>query len=323
MKTLRQDRSEFNVLFVHSELDDLGLDPHEFRIYAHLARRANGKSRAYPGITSMSESCRMKRHTVIRVIRSLEERGLIKVLRKTGGLNEYVLTPPSEWIGSQETSVQSGTGVPNGTGYSQPTSVPNGTGAGMDMGVVSKTTRPPVPNGTLKGNPSEGNPSKNNTVAGPQCWTERPPEVAGRPLGGDPALLCSSTSAIGIEECNEPPGVGSETSREANEFDDTTPQEKAKQSPLVRKAYAMAELMRFQHWDNCKVEYVKQTARSFAEKALRDGRDDGEILKAYHDSVLYCHGVATDEICRRERGQSEKASPALTVWLARKAMYTV
>ena len=32
--------------------------------------------------------------------------------------------------------------------------------------------------------------------------------------------------------------------------------------------------------------------------------------------MLYCHGVATDEILQGKRQPHEKATPALTVWLA-------
>jgi hypothetical protein len=31
-------------IFIHSELDDLGLDPYEFRVYARIARRAGSSA---------------------------------------------------------------------------------------------------------------------------------------------------------------------------------------------------------------------------------------------------------------------------------------
>ncbi len=282
MKILRQDRSVFNCIFVHSELDDLGLDPHEFRIYAHLARRANGKTKAWPGITSMSESCRMKRNTVIRVIRQLEERRLIRVIRKSGGLSEYLLTSPSEWKKNSEISTSSDTSIPNGTGTGLDTGISNGTGSVLDTGAVSQRTLPPVPFGILKGNPSEGNPLKDNTADG---------------------LSASRDVVQQIDSVRD-------GNRSQNNHT------KSSQSPIKRKAYAIAELLQFQHWDNCKVSFVKETARAYAEKALRDGHDEQIILKAYEIALRYCHGVVTDGICRDKRRQHEKASPALTVWLA-------
>lgn len=299
---LRQDRSEFNVLFVHSALDDYGLDAQEFRIYAHLARRANGKSRAYPGITSMSESCRMNRHTVLRVINSLEERRLIRIVKRFGRKNEYILTPQSEWNPPEPTSAVSGTGASNDTGTSDDTSAQVGTGACGSTGInpgtgaVPQIALPPVSKEALKGNPKKGNPFKDNTVEG-RFSEQNPLPPGGRPPRGGPAMNGQHAGA----ESNPVP-------------------HKSAQSPIERKAYAITELLQFHHWDNCKISFAKHTARSYAEKALRDGHDELAILKAYETALKYCHGVATDEICRGERHQLEKASPALTVWLSRERL---
>jgi DNA-binding MarR family transcriptional regulator len=278
MKLLRQDRSEFNVLFVHSELDDYGLDAQEFRIYAHLARRANGKTKAYPGITSMAESCRMNRHTVLRVVNSLEELGLIKITKTFGRRNEYVLTPPSEWKRPNQTGAVSGTGASQSTG------------APFDTGAVPEVILPPVSKEALKGNPKKGNPFKDNTAGGQFSGSEN----GGRPPVGGPAMF-------------EQASLNSTNGRSS-------------QSQIQRKAYALAELLQFQHWDNCKIFFVKQTARAYAEGGLRDGHDATIILKGYEAALKYCHGVVTDEICRCERHSQEKASPALTVWLARQRL---
>ena len=85
-------------------------------------------------------------------------------------------------------------------------------------------------------------------------------------------------------------------------------------------AYAIAELLQFQHWDNCKVFFVKQTARAYAEKALQDGHDEQTVLKIHKQALDYCHKLTTDKINRHESHQHEKASPALTVWIARECL---
>ena len=290
MKTLRQDHSEFNCIFVHSELDDLGLDVYEFRIYAHLARRANGKAKAWPGITSMSGSCRMKRHTVIRAIHQLEERGLIRVVRKSGGLSEYVLTAPSGWKKEPPTSAVMDTGASNGTGSLS------------DTGVVSKAARPPVPFGALKGDPREGHPEKvKNTVGGGSCGRTASSTLGvsdgRRPASGPPAMN---------GQCPSPAAPRKES-----------PEGGTSQSNLRRKAFAVASRIEALHWDNCKVRYARHAARSYAEQAMQIGHDEAAILAAYRHALRYTHGVATDEMDRGERSRHEIATPALTIYLAR------
>lgn len=301
MKTLCQDRSEFNCIFVHSELDDLGLDPQEFRIYAHLARRANGKTRAWPGITSMSFACRMKRNTVVRAIRGLEAHGLIRVTRKSGGLSEYLLTVPSEWKKPGETRIPLDTGIPKGTGTGPATGIPMDTGAVSDTGVVSQRAPPPVPFGILKGDPREGNPLKKNTVAAP----------SGAPGSTHPAL--PATSSLPPDGSVTPSHHAALSQGSSN---DGRSHPRPTQTSLQRKGYVIASRLRPLHWDNCKVSYSLHPSRAYAEQALREGHDEGAIIAAYSKALLYCHGVATDEILQGKRQAHEKTTPALTVWLA-------
>ncbi|MCC7517867.1 MAG: helix-turn-helix domain-containing protein, partial [Verrucomicrobiae bacterium] len=245
MNTLRQDRSEFNCIFVHSELDDLGLDAQEFRIYAHLARRANGRTKAWPGLSSMTKACRMNRHTVIRAIRGLEERNLIAVRRKTGGLSEYVLTAPSKWKRTSPTGAFPGTGEAGGTGAQGGTGAYASTGARMGTGVVSKEARVPVPREALKGNPREGNPEKVlNTVGGGSRGptASRPQRVGdgGRPASGPSAMNGQARS----------PSTPRQESRKTARS----------QTSLRRKAFAVASRLESLHWDNCKVAYALHAA---------------------------------------------------------------
>lgn len=91
-----QDTSEHNVIFIHSALDDANLTAPQFRVLAHLSRRA-GKNGAYPGERSIARVCRIHRTTVICAIQALERRGMIAVKRENGRRNHYILTAPSQW----------------------------------------------------------------------------------------------------------------------------------------------------------------------------------------------------------------------------------
>ena len=104
-----QDRRDIPV-FIHRELDDLGLSPNAFRLYCHLARRA-GSGMAWPSYQSMGDHCFMgqaeagrRRNIAIEAMKELVERALIKkVARKDGEINQtnlYYLTPRDEWGGS-------------------------------------------------------------------------------------------------------------------------------------------------------------------------------------------------------------------------------
>lgn len=112
---ITQDDSELNIIFIHSKLDEVGLTPPQFRIYAHLSRRAHSKGKAWPGVDSMAKVCRMHKETVIDCIRQLEERNMILCDRKPGKSTIYRLTAPSKWVvGNGERSEMGNGAVGNG-----------------------------------------------------------------------------------------------------------------------------------------------------------------------------------------------------------------
>lgn len=84
-------------IFIHRELDDLGLDPFEFRVYARLARRADGKGGAYESIANMAKACGMGTTRVRQCLRQLEARKLITREDRTGETTVYQLTPKGAW----------------------------------------------------------------------------------------------------------------------------------------------------------------------------------------------------------------------------------
>lgn len=86
-----------NAIWVHSALDDLGLTPAEFRVYAHLSRRA-GNGVAWPAINSIAKVCGLSRRTVVKAFNALERRGLLQVERGGGNAtNRYRLVDMTYW----------------------------------------------------------------------------------------------------------------------------------------------------------------------------------------------------------------------------------
>lgn len=108
-------------VFIHSELDDLGLTPEAFRVYCHLVRRA-GNGTAFPKQQSIGDICfpRLQRRgadhkrldkpvgevnrrvMAMNAIAALVEHGLITQsyrYREDGKRTSsvYNLRPPSEW----------------------------------------------------------------------------------------------------------------------------------------------------------------------------------------------------------------------------------
>lgn len=96
---VRQDHAGMNAIFIHSSLDDAGLSIYAFRVYAHLARRANQSGKAWPGVQSMADKCGMSKNTARAAINELVERGMIIIMSSGGGreTNNYLLTAPADW----------------------------------------------------------------------------------------------------------------------------------------------------------------------------------------------------------------------------------
>src|SRR5690606_35993027 len=87
---------------VHSQLDDLDLDPFEFRAYAHMVRRAGlgkngGAGEHWESIEKSAKHCRMDVKTYRRALRGLVERRLVTREDRVGQTSVYRLTPPRAW----------------------------------------------------------------------------------------------------------------------------------------------------------------------------------------------------------------------------------
>lgn len=83
-------------LFVPSEIDDYGLDPYEFRIYARLVRRA-GRGDAWESIPKMARACRMSESRARAALQLLEAAGLIASNERKGDTTIRRLNPKRYW----------------------------------------------------------------------------------------------------------------------------------------------------------------------------------------------------------------------------------
>jgi len=84
-------------IFIHSELDDYGLSPIEFRTYARIARRAGGDSKLTESVPNMAESFGVAEVTVRRALQVLCLCRLISKKDRPGWTPEYTLNEQEQW----------------------------------------------------------------------------------------------------------------------------------------------------------------------------------------------------------------------------------
>lgn len=90
-------------IFIHSSIDDMGLTPNAFRVYAHLARRATKDGDAWPSYQSIGDHCfgamyshpDTRRRHAVAAVKELISHGLIAKEKRTADgwkkSNSYVL----------------------------------------------------------------------------------------------------------------------------------------------------------------------------------------------------------------------------------------
>lgn len=93
---LLDGRDDFNVVFIHSRLDDYGLTPQQFRVYAHLARRA-GNGTAWPAVATIAGVCKLHHQTVREALRVLVKHRLVSREPRPGTTPIYRITPAAAW----------------------------------------------------------------------------------------------------------------------------------------------------------------------------------------------------------------------------------
>lgn len=88
-----------SVMFVHNMLDEYGLDPYEFRIYAHAVRRTGGKldGKYFASLSKTAEICQMSVRRAQYSLKFLCEAGFLTQEKRTGRTDEYRVTPVSQW----------------------------------------------------------------------------------------------------------------------------------------------------------------------------------------------------------------------------------
>jgi hypothetical protein len=156
---IRDERE--SLIFIHSDLDDMGLNAYEFRIYARLARRA-GKNGSYESVANMAEGCRIGHNTVRDALRGLVSRRMVERIDRSGKTPVYVLTKPDKWIsGPLPDQV-----TPTGSGNPP----------------LPDQVAPPLPDQVTEGTPIEGTPKKereapaqfSDTLPGNSTLTDSP-----------------------------------------------------------------------------------------------------------------------------------------------------
>lgn len=94
-----KEKSELS-LFVRREIDDYGLDPYEFRIYARITRRA-GNGEAWESLANMASACCMSLGRARRALHLLRLAKLVKSIERPGYSTVYRLTPQHKWVASE------------------------------------------------------------------------------------------------------------------------------------------------------------------------------------------------------------------------------
>lgn len=93
-------RSPINV---NSKLDDFGLDPYEFRLYSHVARRAGKFGECFSRVEDMASVCKMSTRKVRYTLRFLCEAGLLLEKQQPGRkTTNYKLAPMEDWPEGQD-----------------------------------------------------------------------------------------------------------------------------------------------------------------------------------------------------------------------------
>lgn len=75
------------VIFVNLLLDEAGLDPYEFRILAHIARRGN----CFASLAKIAETCQMSVRKAQYALKALYEKGYIVKESRPGHTDKYQL----------------------------------------------------------------------------------------------------------------------------------------------------------------------------------------------------------------------------------------
>lgn len=85
-----------NTIFIHSSLDDAGLTPQQFRVFAHISRRASDGD-CWAGVDGMAKVCKMNSDTLRDALKVLFERNMVTKTERPGKTTVWRIPPPSFW----------------------------------------------------------------------------------------------------------------------------------------------------------------------------------------------------------------------------------
>lgn len=145
-------------LFVPSDLDDYGLDPYEFRIYARISRRAGKDGELRESIPNMARSCHISESRVRQALLLLQSAGLIASTERPGNTTLHRLTPQSQWVPPDRLQELRKVCTPIKNNRSSKNSTPTKS----DSTPLPKLTPLPLSNLTDEGISSKGIPNKVN-----------------------------------------------------------------------------------------------------------------------------------------------------------------
>jgi DNA-binding transcriptional regulator GbsR (MarR family) len=93
-----------SIAYIHNFLDEYGLDPYEFRLYAHIVRRTGGKPEGicFSTIATIAEICKISSRKIQQAMKVLKEAKFIKQDKRRGRTDEYRVLPASEWVSREE-----------------------------------------------------------------------------------------------------------------------------------------------------------------------------------------------------------------------------
>ena len=195
------DRGEDFPIFIHSVLDDLGLDLVVFRIYCHIARRAGRNNVAFPSYHTMAETC-LRPSFPDASLSTLERKAKsamqwlvnanmiskeIRLAPNGGNLpNLYRLTPIRQWnmefIKTPKNSAKPAPDNAEGGGVNAPPQ--NGEG-GVSMHPGGANDTPGVPmhpkDIPIEGTPLEGTPNSAADAARAAPPPASPPKIETKP----------------------------------------------------------------------------------------------------------------------------------------------
>lgn len=96
-----------SVMFVHNLLDEYGLDPYEFRIYAHAVRRTGGKldGKYFASLNKTAEICQMSVRKAQYALKFLCEAGFLIQEKRRGRTDQYRIRHSRDWAKPEELEV--------------------------------------------------------------------------------------------------------------------------------------------------------------------------------------------------------------------------